>query len=315
MLDFIVFFGGGFLLFMLIITFLSDSPKKESQKNVETIIKPKLTDLKEETKKDEAVDTASTSVDKLEIKVNKTTYKDSELAKYRPTPSFPNDRERRFIKDISSIKTTTPLENKVKQKKEPPKVEKKDPPKVEKKDPISFKKTNWKDFKGVLESNSINKLYHFTDKSNIDSIKKNGGLYSWSTSDMKKISINRSGGDELSKKLDTRYGLQDYVRLSFTKNHPMMYIARKQGRISNPVILEIDIEVVYWTETRFSNMNATKNGHNEGKNLSDLNRIKFPVVKQKNHFNLDEDDKPYYQAEIMVKKFIPLKYINNINNF
>lgn len=41
------------------------------------------------------------------------------------------------------------------------------------------KKTNWQDFKDILEQNGITKLYHFTDRDNLKSIIHNGGLYSW----------------------------------------------------------------------------------------------------------------------------------------
>jgi hypothetical protein len=176
-------------------------------------------------------------------------------------------------------------------------------------------KSDWQNFQTALQQNGINKLYHFTDKSNIASIKQNGGLYSWWYCSQNNITIPKSGADDVSKSLDMRYDLQDYVRLSFTKNHPMMYVAQKQGRISNPVILEISTGVVFLKETRFSNMNATKTGHSQGLTIDDFKRIKFGVVKQTNHFDLQEDEKPYYQAEVMVKTFIPIEYITNINQF
>ena len=127
--------------------------------------------------------------------------------------------------------------------------------------------------------------------------------------------IHRAGGSSTSRNLDTIYGLQDYVRLSFTKNHPMMFVAQKDGRIISPIVLEIDIEAVYWKETVFSDMNATKTGHSQGTTIEDLKRIKFHVVKRINHFDLSDSDKPYYQAEVMVKRFLPIKYIRNINQY
>ena len=38
------------------------------------------------------------------------------------------------------------------------------------------KKSNWMDYVQVLETNGITKLYHFTDRDNLESIIKNGGL-------------------------------------------------------------------------------------------------------------------------------------------
>ncbi len=93
-----------------------------------------------------------------------------------------------------------------------------------------------------------------------------------------------------------------------------MYVAQKQGRINNPVILEIDPEVIYLKDTLFSDMNATKNGHTKGGTLQDFQRIKFDVVKQRVPFDVAEELQKYYQAEVMVKKHIPFQYIRNINN-
>lgn len=177
------------------------------------------------------------------------------------------------------------------------------------------KKHNWQEFQQVLQQNGIMTLYHFTDRANIKSIKEHGGLYSWDYCDRHNITIPYQGGGPLSRSLDRQYSLQDYVRVSFTRNHPMMFVARNDGRIQNPVILEINLDVCYFQETRFADMNATKTGHSQGKSLIDLQNIHFNTVKLPNHFDLDESEKSYFQAEILVKTWIPIKYITNINNF
>jgi len=176
------------------------------------------------------------------------------------------------------------------------------------------RKTNWQDFQRVIAEKNIIVLYHFTDRANLQSIINNCGLYSWQYCDENNIRITLPGGDDLSRSLDRRYNLENYVRLCFTKNHPMMYVAQKQGRIINPVILEIAPEVIYWNDTLFSDINATKNGHKKGGTLQDFQRIKFEVVKQRVHFDVAEELQKYYQAEVMIKNHIPLQYIRNINN-
>lgn len=40
-------------------------------------------------------------------------------------------------------------------------------------------KNNWQEYKQILERENINYLYHFTDRDNLESIIKNGGLFSW----------------------------------------------------------------------------------------------------------------------------------------
>lgn len=80
------------------------------------------------------------------------------------------------------------------------------------------RKENWLAFKQVLENNGIRYLYHFTDRRNIPSIKRHGGLLSWSYCEKHKIDIPNPGGGNLSRNLDEMRNLQDYVRLSFTTN-------------------------------------------------------------------------------------------------
>ena len=99
------------------------------------------------------------------------------------------------------------------------------------------KKNNWQEFKAILDQHKIVKLYHFTDRDNLESIIKNGGLYSWGDCEDKGIKIAKPGGGLLSRELDAKDRLQHYVRVSFTAQHPMMYVAMQDGRLSNPVIL------------------------------------------------------------------------------
>lgn len=167
----------------------------------------------------------------------------------------------------------------------------------------------------MLEQHGISRLYHFTDRDNLESIINNGGLYSWAGCERKGITISKPGGGTLSRQLDHRDNLQDYVRVSFVTQHPMMYVAMDEGRISNPVVLEIDPEVVCWEGALYADRNATKTGANVGGTIDDFRRIHFQSVKARKYFDLDENEQPFYQAEVLVKDFIPLQYIRNIGNF
>ena len=176
-------------------------------------------------------------------------------------------------------------------------------------------KNNWQQYKDIIERNNIKCLYHFTDRENLESIISNGGLYSWADCKAKGIDIPKPGGSMQSRQLDTRDNLQNYVRVSFVTQHPMMYVAMNEGRISNPVILKIDPKLIWMEGTKYADRNATKNGAQVGGELSDFERIHFNAVKANKHFDLDEDEQPFFQAEILVKNFIPLEYITNIANF
>lgn len=177
------------------------------------------------------------------------------------------------------------------------------------------KRPNYLSFKELLDYHGIKKLYHFTDRDNLKSIIDNGGLYSWADCESKGISIPKPGGGDLSKSLDKRSNLQNYVRVSFTTEHPMMYVAMNDGRITNPVILEIDPEVIFDSETKYADRNATRNGANVGDTFDDFKKIHFESVKARKHFDLDADEQQFFQAEVLVKNFIPLDKILNIANF
>lgn len=183
------------------------------------------------------------------------------------------------------------------------------------------KKSNWQDFAQVLQENGITILYHFTDHVNIASIKQNGGLFSWHYCDNNGIDILRPGGSFQSRQNDTTNGKRDFVRLAFNKEHPMLYIAQKDERITSPVWLEIKIDVAFWELTEFADKNAAafkSYTPNIGKELQFLKNIRFDILskaKTYKHYNLAEEEKPYNQAEVLVKTWIPIEFITNINQF
>lgn len=172
-------------------------------------------------------------------------------------------------------------------------------------------KPDWERFREVMAANQIHTLYHFTDRSNLESIKKHGALYSWYHCSTNNISIPIPGGNQLSRDLDTRKGLQDYVRVSFTRCHPMMFVEPIRNR--NNVILELETEVVYWKGTKYADKNATRNDVNIGASLKDFNQLRFDLFKGPNHFSLSDNDKPFFQGEILVPNSIPARYIRNLN--
>jgi len=172
---------------------------------------------------------------------------------------------------------------------------------------------DWQQFRQVLRKNGITKLYHFTDKDNLLSIQARCGLYSWRYCEKNNIAIPYPGGDKLSRELDTRKELENYVRLSFVENHPMLYVAQREGRIKNPIVLEISIEVIFQKGTKFTTQNAVQKEVKSDESFETFNSIKFPLFT-KDYRDLNEEEKHYYQAEVLVCEHIPLRYILNYNN-
>ena len=172
-------------------------------------------------------------------------------------------------------------------------------------------KQNYQRFKDYLETNNVSFFFHFTDIRNIESIKKNGGLYSWRYCEEHDIHIENAGGDETSKYLDTKHGLDDYVRLSFCTDHPMAWRLKQDG--CTLVLLKIKAEVAWFQGTLFSDINAADNAHHHGPSLDDLKRVDINATRMHYLPNTSEFFKKH-QAEVLVKTHVPLEYIVNIDN-
>lgn len=170
-------------------------------------------------------------------------------------------------------------------------------------------KDDWQSFKDVLDENGVRYLYHFTDERNIPSIKRHSGLFSWHYCHTHDITIPCQGGDYDSQELDKKYGLEDYVRLSFCDDHPMAYRLKQSG--SNIKILKIKADVALLKDVQFSDMNAADKRHTHGKALEHLQMVNFEATKM-HYLRSDNPNFKPHQAEVMVRTFIPLKYIVNL---
>ena len=181
--------------------------------------------------------------------------------------------------------------------------------------PLSVKtrvqKQNAQLFKEYLEENNVRYLFHFTDRQNVESIKKNGGLFSWKYCEEHNIQIKNAGGDETSRFLDTKHKLEDYVRLSFCTDHPMAWRLKQNG--SNLVLLKIQADVAWLQGTLFSDINAADNAHHHGPSLDDLKRVDINATRMHYLTNTSEFFKKH-QAEVLVKTHVPLEYIVNIDD-
>lgn len=184
-------------------------------------------------------------------------------------------------------------------------------PKLEAETPnFNLFKPEWREIEQILQQYNITALYHFTDKKNISSIIEKKGLYSWEWFENNGFQIPVQGGNNLSKRLDQDRNLQNFVRVSFAKNTPMLYVSKQSGRIRDEIILEVSPEVIFLQPTLFSNLNATDRYAHIGNTLNDFQKIKFDVISKGGWST--EEEKKFYQAEVLVKEHIPLKYIKGI---
>lgn len=173
--------------------------------------------------------------------------------------------------------------------------------------PETNKKEDAGKFQSLINQLGIKYLYHFTDEANLDSINKNGGLYSWHHCENNGIRIPVQGGNEQSRTLDRKKRIEGFVHLSFNKQQPMLYVALKEKRIHQPIILWIDPEVIYWEDTLFSDKNAVASDAQIGGTVECFEKIKFDVACSVSCTN--PGLRPFFQAEVMVKNHIPSKFI------
>lgn len=158
-------------------------------------------------------------------------------------------------------------------------------------------------------------LYHFTDRRNLPVIKDLGGLYPLSQLENKQVKVPAPGGNEWSRDADALKGMGNYVHLCFRSTHPMEFVARQEGRITDTIFLQIHPSVMQFEGVRFTNDVANKAGVesvpvNDAEALIDFEILytrtdwRDPAIKAR----LSQAEK----YEILVPHVIPLAYIRNI---
>lgn len=111
----------------------------------------------------------------------------------------------------------------------------------------------------IIEYYNTTSVWHFTDSSNLESIKKHG-LLSLEILTKENIEVSCYGANELSHTLDRARGFDRYVHLSLIKEHPMQYVKKQNSEIPNPIWLEIDASVLFEDKTIFSDTVANASG-------------------------------------------------------
>ncbi|NDY55736.1 DUF4433 domain-containing protein [Desulfovibrio sulfodismutans] len=169
-----------------------------------------------------------------------------------------------------------------------------------------------------LSERNVFHVYHFTDKSNIDSIINLGGLYSLSTIKQNNICDVCFGGNQWSHDADTRIGLDTYVHLCFLKDHPMEFRARQEGRINTTCWLEISIDVLQLPGVMYTNDVSNKTGVLALTNVQAKEIIDLFGIYERLDFSIEENKIRKNQAkksEILVPTHVPLQLIKNIHVF
>ena len=172
-------------------------------------------------------------------------------------------------------------------------------------------KSNKEEIRQYLQANGIQYLYHFTEKEKIQSIIKYGGLFSYKRAFDESIAMPVREDMALTRDIDARMGLEDYVRTSFCPRLPK--IKERQAEGAELVLLKIDLDVALFDETLYTDMEATQSNMKHGGDFEDLKKVNLKAT-QKDISRPEDDDYWQRQAEVLIKGFIPLKYILNVKS-
>jgi hypothetical protein len=169
----------------------------------------------------------------------------------------------------------------------------------------------------IFAKHDISAVWHFTDRANVPLIQEHGGLLSLRELEQRSIRVPRPGGNEWSQDADRRRELDRYVHLAFVQNHPMLYIAEKEGRIKDPVWLKIDASVLTNSGVCFCSTVSNKNGARILNHEEAAEDVDFEILFTRTDWGvreLHERRKAAEKAEILVPNMITcdkiLEYVN-----
>lgn len=158
-------------------------------------------------------------------------------------------------------------------------------------------------------------LFHFTDSRNITKIQELGGLFSYLELANSTVNGIVCGGNDWSHCADNISGVDDYVHLCFTTNHPMEYLARQEGRIQKTSWISVHRDVLLIDGVRFTNEVANKTGVPLLSNDEAVNLLDHEAIFTHIDFNVGNNQQRKQRAEkyeILIPKHIPLTYLGNI---
>lgn len=154
-------------------------------------------------------------------------------------------------------------------------------------------------------------LYHFSERSNLHSIKENG-ILSKKTMEERDINAVKPGGNQWSWDADKRKGLDGYVNLCFTTAHPMREVAKNDGRLSDAPYIAIKPEILLLPNIKIAFDVANKRDI-EIFNLGDeLDQIDQEVLYDRTNWKdaqIQRRLKAVEKYEILIPNEVPREYL------
>jgi hypothetical protein len=163
----------------------------------------------------------------------------------------------------------------------------------------------------IAKSTQHRAFYHFTDTRNLPSIRKHGILSAQKLAE-EGVKVIAPGGNEWSMDADKRAGMDGYVHLCFTTNHPMEFHAKNDGRIIDVAYLQVRPEVIRHQGVMITSDVANKAGVEPGLPSEMLPKLDLPVIYTRTDWKRPEIKQRLQAAqkyEILVPQSIPLDLI------
>lgn len=110
-----------------------------------------------------------------------------------------------------------------------------------------------------IQSTGIRHLYHFTDEENLPLIREHG-LLPYAELLRRDIVPPKPGGNEWSRGANSIKGVDRYVHLCLKDQHPMEYVARRDGHIGTTRFLQVSVKVLFFEGAMGCSDVANKSG-------------------------------------------------------
>ena len=163
----------------------------------------------------------------------------------------------------------------------------------------------------------IDAVWHFTDRSNFALIEEHQGILSLAEARHRGVVIPVPGGNDWSHEADVLKGVDTYVHLAFLDNHPMLFRAKQESRIPDPIWIKIDASILLEQGTRFTNDVSNKSGveiltPDAARDMIDFEVLfgrtdwKDPEIKARRVAAL--------RSEVLIPTLVPISKILSIKN-
>jgi hypothetical protein len=156
-------------------------------------------------------------------------------------------------------------------------------------------------------------FYHLTDVRNLTSIKEHGLL---STAALRARSIETvTGGNQWSLDADRSKGMDAFIHLCFFNEHPMEYLAKKDGRIKTSKFLLIDPAVLRTPNSLIAKDVSNKADASYGNAEEFIEQVDLKVIYTKTDWKdkaVQDRLRAARKSEILIPEHIPLNFIRNL---